>query len=212
MSESANQVRTQRQRWASPGSGHDSLIAVLRVVLPSAVGVVAAMMVFLPLTAGGDVSFVLDRNKVQVTKERLKVQSATYRGQDDKGQPFLLTAESALQRNIANPLIDMKILSGQIRLSDGPATIAAPAGQFDPRTQQVQVPGPITFNGPRGYTLKTNGATVDLKKQTMTGQGGVSGTLPQGTFTADRLSADLNGRVVKLDGRARLRFQPGRAK
>ena len=63
MSEIATQMRSERQRWAAPGSGHDSLIATLRVILPSAVGVVAAMMVFLPLTAGGDVSFVLDRNK-----------------------------------------------------------------------------------------------------------------------------------------------------
>lgn len=212
MSEIADRTRTQRQRWASPGSGHDSLIAVLRVILPSAVGVVAAMMVFLPLTGGGDVSFVLDRNKVQVSNERLKVQSATYRGQDDRGQPFLVTAESALQKNQANPLIDMKKLAARILLSDGPATIVAEGGQFDPRSSQVQVPGPIDFVGPRGYTLKTNGATVDLKKQTMNGQGGVSGTLPQGTFTADRLTADLEGRVVKLDGRARLRFQPGRAK
>ena len=65
---------------------------MLRVVLPSAVGVVAALMVFLPLTSGGDVSFVLDKNKVEVSKERLKVEAASYRGQDDKGQPFVLTA------------------------------------------------------------------------------------------------------------------------
>ncbi len=212
MSEIADRTRTQRQRWASPGSGHDSLIAILRVVLPSAVGVVAAMMVFLPLTGGGDVSFVLDRNKVQATKERLKVQSATYRGQDDKGQPFLLSAESALQKSVAQPLIDMKNLSGKLQLTDGQATITAPSGVFDPRSQQVQVPGPIAFDGPRNYTLRTNGATVDLKKQTMQGQGGVSGTLPQGTFTADRMNADLENRVVKLDGRAHLRFRPGSAK
>ena len=205
-------MRSERQRWAAPGSAHDGLIALLRVILPSAVGVVAAMMVFLPLTAGGDVSFVLDRNKVEISKERLQVQSASYRGQDDKGQPFSLTAESAMQKSAAEPIINMQKLSGQLTLTDGPATIVAPTGQFDPRTQMVQVPGPINFNGPKGYTLQTNGATVDLKKRTMQGQGGVSGTLPQGNFTADRLSADLENRVVKLDGRARLRFSPGRAR
>lgn len=205
-------MRSERQRWAAPGSGHDGLIAILRVVLPSAVGVVAAMMVFLPLTSGGDVSFVLDRNKVEISKERLRVQSATYRGQDDKGQPFLLSAESALQKSAAEPIINMLKLSGEITTTDGPATIAAPTGRFDPRTQMVETTDPIVFNGPKGYSLATNGATVDMKKRTMEGQGGVSGTLPQGNFTADRLSADLEGRVVKLDGRARLRFSPGRAK
>ncbi len=205
-------MRSERQRWAAPGSGHDSLIATLRVILPSAVGVVAAMMVFLPLTAGGDVSFVLDRNKVEISKERLRVQTATYRGADDKGQPFVLTAGSALQKSTADPIVEMQNLSARITLSDGPATIAAPTGRFDPRTQQVEVPGQINFNGPRGYTLQTTGATLDLKKRLMQGQGNVSGTLPQGNFTADRLSADLENRVVKLDGRARLRFAPGRAR
>ena len=46
----------------------------------------------------------------------------------------------------------------------------------------------------------------------MKGNGGVSGTVPQGTFTADTMSADLDNRVVKLDGRARLRIAPRRAR
>ncbi|MBS0478293.1 MAG: LPS export ABC transporter periplasmic protein LptC, partial [Proteobacteria bacterium] len=110
MSDIAARIRSERQHWAAPGSAHDHLVAVLRVVLPSAVGVVAALMVFLPLTSGGDVSFVLDKNKVEVSKERLKVQSATYRGQDNKGQPFVLTAESALQKSAAEPMVDMQKL------------------------------------------------------------------------------------------------------
>lgn len=212
MSELAATMRSARQQWAAPGSAHDSLVAVLRVVLPSTVGVVAALMVFLPLTGGGDVSFVLDKNKVEVSKERLRVQSATYRGQDDKGQPFILSAESALQKSLADPLIEMQKLSAQMELTDGPATLDAPSGKFNPNTQQVDVSGPINFAGPKGYTLRSDTATLDLKKKTMTGNGGVTGTLPQGTFSGDRMSADLDNRIVRLDGRARLRITPRRAR
>ena len=212
MSEMAAQVRSQRQQWAAPGSAHDSLVAVLRVVLPSGVGVVAALMVFMPLTSSGDVSFVLDKNKVEISKERLRVQAATYRGQDDKGQPFALSAESALQKNIADPVIEMQKLSGRLQLTDGPATIQAPSGKFNPTTQRVDVAGPITFAGPKGYTLLADTATIDMKKKTMVGNGGVSGTLSQGNFSADTMSADLDRRVVRLDGRARLRVTPRRAR
>lgn len=205
-------MRSDRQHWAAPGSAHDHLIAVLRIVLPAAVGVVAALMVFLPLTTGGNVSFVLDKNKVEVSKERLKVQSATYRGQDDKGQPFELTAESAIQKSNAQPLIGMQKLMAQLKMPDGLATLAAPSGQFNPATQQLDVTGPITFSGPNNYTLESNGAIVDLKTKTMNGSGGVSGTVPQGTFSADSMSADLDNRVVKLDGRVRLRIAPRRAR
>lgn len=203
-------MRSERQRWAAPGSGHDSLIAILRVVLPSAVGVVAAMMVFLPLTAGGDVSFVLDRNKVEVTKERLRVQSATYRGQDNKGQPFTLTAGSAVQKSAAEPIVDIDRMMADIQLADGPGKLTAPSGRFNLNSQQVEVNGPIAFDGPKGYTLQTQGATVDLKQKTMQGTGGVTGTLPQGNFKADSMNADLDNRIVRLNGRASMTFSRGR--
>lgn len=212
MSDIAATMRSERRHWAAPGSGHDHLVAVLRIVLPAAVGVVAALMVFLPLTSGGDVSFVLDKNKVEVSKERLKVQSASYRGQDNKGQPFVLTAQNALQKSAAQPDVDMQQLMAELQMPDGLAKLNAPSGKFNPITQQMDVTGPITFAGPNNYTLNSNGATVDLKAKTMNGKGGVSGTVPQGTFTADSMSADLDGRVVKLDGRARLRIAPRSAK
>ena len=205
-------MRSERQHWAAPGSAHDHLVAVLRIVLPSAVGVVAALMVFLPLTSGGDVSFVLDKNKVEVSKERLKVQSASYRGQDNKGQPFVLTAESALQKSATESLVDMQKLMAELQTPDGLAKLVAPSGKFNPVSQQMDVNGPITFAGPNNYTLNSNGATVDLKTKKMQGKNGVSGTVPQGTFTADNMSADLDGRVVTLDGRARLRIAPRQAR
>ena len=212
MSDIAVKMRSERQLWAAPGSAHDHLVAVLRIVLPAAVGVVAAMMVFLPLTSGGDVSFVLDKNKVEVSKERLKVQTASYRGQDNKGQPFVLTAQSALQKSAAEPIVDMQKLAAEMQLPDGPAKLVAPSGRFNPMTQQVDVAGPITFDGPNGYSLRSNAATVDLKNKTMDGKSGVSGTVPQGTFTADTMSADLDNRSVSLDGRVRLRIAPRRAR
>jgi lipopolysaccharide export system protein LptC len=211
MSDVALQMRSERQRWAAPGSAHDTLIAILRVVLPSAVGVVAALMVFLPLTAGGDVSFVLDRNKVEITKERLRVQSATYRGEDDKGQPFTLTAQSAVQRDATQPIVEIDRMNADILLSDGPGKLQAPKGNYNLNSQQVDVSGPIIFTGPKGYSLQSKAATVDLRTRTMQGTGGVSGTLPQGNFNADTMNADLENRVVRLNGRATMHFS-GKAK
>jgi lipopolysaccharide export system protein LptC len=212
MSEIAVEVRSERKRWAAPGSAHDRLVAILRIVLPAAVGVVAAMMVFLPLTSGGDVSFVLDKNKVEVAKERLRVQTASYRGQDDKGQPFVLDAGSAIQKSTAEPLVHLNDLAARIQLTDGPATIAAPTGQYDMEKQEVAVDGPLTVHGPDGYQLKSDKATLNLKTRTVTGHGGINGVSRQGTFSADTMIADLENRVVKLNGRVHLRLAPGRAR
>jgi lipopolysaccharide export system protein LptC len=47
--------------------------------------VVVAVMVVWPLFPHNSVSFLLDRNKVQVTENRLMVQNAAYRGKDQRG-------------------------------------------------------------------------------------------------------------------------------
>ncbi|WP_375397745.1 LPS export ABC transporter periplasmic protein LptC [uncultured Sphingomonas sp.] len=212
MSDVARRVRSRRQLWAAPGGSHDRMVVLARIALPSMVGAIAATMVLLPLTGGGDVSFVLDKNKVEVAKERLRLQAATYRGEDGRGRPFELQAGSAVQKSSADPVVEIDRLAARINLADGPASFAAPRGRYDMNKQSLNVPGAVTFNGPGGYLLETSDATVDLKSRQMQSGGAVSGTVPQGTFTADQMTADLENRIVRLDGRARLRIVPRRAK
>ena len=105
MSDIARRMRSERQVWALPGGSHDRLITLLKIALPIAIGVLAAFLVMAPLAATGDVSFVLDKHKVEVAKERLRIQAAQYRGEDGKGQPFTLDAHSAVQHSSAEPLV-----------------------------------------------------------------------------------------------------------
>lgn len=208
MSEATRRMRSARQAWAAPGSTHDRVVGVARVALPVAIGVLAAFLVMAPLTAGGDVSFVLDKNKVEVAKERMRSQSARYRGQDAKGQPFQLNAGSAIQRSSAEPVVQLQDLSAGIRLSDGPARLVAPRGRYDMDTEQLKVDGAIAFRAAGGYRIDTSDATVDLKQRQLRSDQDVTGTVPQGDFRADRLRADLESRTVTLEGNARLRIVP----
>ena len=206
MSEASRRAgeRSARQRWAAPGSRHDRVVAVARVVLPTAIGVLSAFLVMAPLTASGDVSFVLDKNKVEVARERLKIQRAQYRGQDDKGQAFELTAGSAIQRSSSEPIVQLRPL-GQLQAG-------LQRGHYNMDSQKVAIDGPIAFTGAGGYKMDTSDATIDLTTRTMRSAGPVTGTVPQGRFSADRLSADLDSRTVTLNGNARLRIVPRGAK
>ncbi|WP_374943685.1 LPS export ABC transporter periplasmic protein LptC [Sphingomonas sp.] len=212
MSEQGHRVRTARQMWAAPGSRHDRLMTFARLALPGAIGVLAAFLVTAPLTAGGDVSFVLDKNKVEIAHERLKIQAARYSGQDSKGQPFRLTAASAVQRSSAEPIVQLTELAAAIQLPDGPATLDANTGRYDMDSEQVTLDGALHFRGAGGYDLQTRDATVDLKQRTLASGGAVTGVVPQGTFSADRMHADLAERTVTLDGNARLRIVPRRTR
>src|SRR3546814_5611590 len=81
MSIQADQQRDVRRHWARPGGSHDRLVGLLKNWLPVSVGVLAALLATAPFTGGDKVSFVLDKNKVEVAKERMRVTEALYRGE-----------------------------------------------------------------------------------------------------------------------------------
>lgn len=204
--------RTPRQIWALPRGRHDRLVSIARVLFPSLIGVLAAGLVMAPLLAGREVSFVLAKDTVAIAKERLRVTAALYRGEDSKGQPFALRAGSAVQISSKDPVVRLKDLRGEIRLSDGPAMIAANAGRYDMDREVIAVDGPIRFNAANGYELLTRDVVVSMKTRKVASGGAVSGRMPLGSFSGGRITADLGARSVVLDGRARLHIVQGAAR
>ena len=200
-------VRTRRQKFAAPNSKHDRNIKWLRFVLPVGVGVLGSMLALAPFTMTGELSFVLDKNSVEVAKERMRVTEALYRGEDSEGRPFSLKAGSAVQKSSSEPVVDLSDLSARILLNEGPAQIRARGGQYDMDQEKVRVPGPVQVEAANGYRLSTNDVTVDLKQRTLRSVGTVEGRTNIGTFSADRLEADLADRTVSLNGNARLRIE-----
>jgi lipopolysaccharide export system protein LptC len=203
-------MRSLRQRFAAPGGSHDRLVRFLAAALPMAVGVLAALLVITPLSPRGEVSFLLDRNKVEVVDDRLRAEQALYRGVDDKGRPFSLTAGEAVQRSSAEGIVRMRDLAARLLLPEGPAQLVAPFGRYDLSNDLVTIPDTVRFTAADGYAMRLQDVVVDLPQRMVVGAGGVAGTVPAGSFSADRLEVDLDARTVSLIGNARLRMEPGK--
>lgn len=210
MTVQADIVRSRRRAFATPGGFHDRLIGFLGRALPAAIGMIVAVMLLAPLFQVGEVSFLLDRNRVAITDERIAVSQATYRGEDRAGRRFTVSAGSAVQASAAIPVVRMENLLATIALDDGPARLAAPLGDYDYDTEHVAVRGPVSFVAADGYRMTTRNVDIDLRDKRVTGSGGVAGAVPTGVFSADRIIADLEQRTVTLDGNARLRMTPGK--
>jgi lipopolysaccharide export system protein LptC len=210
MTVEADLMQDRRRRFAAPGGSHDRLIAVLSKALPAAIGVVVAIMVLSPLSPRGEIGFLLDRNEVAITGERIAVDSAMYRGKDSQGRAFKVLAGSAAQVSADTPVVELDDLQALLDMADGPARIAAPNGSYNYRTEQVAVDGPVVFSAADGYRMETQDVRIDLDSQVAVGSGGVTGSVPTGTFSADRIYADLRERNVRLEGNARLRMVPGK--
>jgi len=212
VSELAEQQRQERRMWAAAGSSHDRLIATLRILLPMAVGVLAAFLALAPLTVGRDISFVLSKDRVDVARERMRVTHATYRGENSKGEAFTLEAASAVQATSRDPIVHLSQLDATIQLQSGPAMIRADQGRYDMDNQNIAIDGPVRFDSNDGYHITTRDVFVDMDERMAHSRAPVDGTMPLGHFSADRMSADLERHIVRLDGRARLHIVQGRAR
>lgn len=212
MSQQADQIRDRRRAFAAPGSQLDRAVRVLAVALPAVMGAVLATMLIAPLSPRGEVSFILDRNKVDIANDRLRVDNAMYRGEDKRGRPFSLSAGEAVQASALVPEVRLQDLTARMLLSEGPAVLNAPSGRYDIEAQKVSVDGELRFAAADGYRMTARGVAIDLPGRSLQGTGGITGTVPAGTFRADGMSADLDARTVTLEGDARLRMVPGQMK
>jgi lipopolysaccharide export system protein LptC len=209
MSDRADGRRAAKRGWAAPGGAHDWLMRLLKIVLPAGVGLLLAYLLLSPLSKEKEISFLLDKNKVDVARERMKMQSAEYRGLDDQGRPFTIRAAQAVQAKSSVPIVDIGGMAARIQLKDGPATIAADRARYNIETQKADVIGPILFTAANGYRLETRDVALDLNKHTAVSGGGVQGRMRLGRFTAGGMNVDLPQRRVVLTGRPRLHIEQG---
>lgn len=209
MSDAAIRERSEKQRWAMPGSSHDRVVRIAKVALPSAVGVLAAFLALAPFDREGDASFILDKNQVDNAPERMRVEQARYTGEDDRGQKFAIVARTAVQRSSDEPIVDIHGVSARLAAEDGLVTILANQAHYNLDEQWLRIQGPVRVAGLDGYRLATSDVNVDLKRRRLSSDGAVEGRIPLGAFSAGRLVADLGERTVVLDQGARLKIVQG---
>jgi lipopolysaccharide export system protein LptC len=207
MSVQASAQRGAQRHWATPGGSHDRMIVRLKRVLPVLTLVLLAALAIAPFTHQNEVSFVLDKKKVDMSAERLKVVEALYRGADSKGRPFSLRAGSAVQKSSRDPIVQLSDLEARLQMETGGALVTAQRGAYDLGTETVSVNGPIRFERSDGYRMVTQDVDISLANRSLRSRGAVEGRIPTGTFRANHLSADLEQRTVTLDGDARLRIE-----
>lgn len=210
MSREATVSRDRLRRWAASGGPHERRVRWLQILLPALVGALAAVLLFAPFNQRGELSFLLAKDAIDIAPQRLLVDTAVYRGRDNQGRAFTLSAASAIQRSAADPAVRLETLSARIMLNDGPAVLSAPRAIYNPDTETVVAPGALNVATADGFSLTSGTLTVDLGRRRLQSSGArVNGRLPIGQFSADRMQADLETRVIRLDGNARMRINQG---
>lgn len=194
-----------------PGGARDRFISVARVAFPAAATVLFITLVALPLSMTHEFSFLLSKDNAARSGERLSIQEASYRGQTNAGEPFSVTAGSAVQKSSTVPVVMLEGLAAAIERADGTAAVTAPGGEFLLDENRILVDGPVVGRSDAGYTVDGGTVYVDLNTASVDSSEPVSGNLPMGSFRANSFRGSLDGSSIILDGGAHLRMIPNRS-
>lgn len=200
MSEAAIQKRVRKQGWAAPGGNHDRVVQTMKIALPATIGLLTAYLAMAPLAKGPEISFILDKSKVELTRERLRLDRASYRGQDDKGRGFVLGAQNALQESADAPVVTIDDIRAEIVLDTGPAVLTAPKARYNFEDQTILMQAPVRFSDAQGYRLDAGLSLLNLQTQILVTNRPATLAAPDGRRVEARTArVDLNTRRITSD-------------
>lgn len=129
-------------------------------------------------------------------------------GADDEGDPYVVTADVAIQDHLNARRASLKNIEGDVTLKGGKwINATAPTGFLDathPSDQTLSLTGPVAVYSDDGYEIHTVAADVAMGSGLITGNRTVMGQGPLGTFRADRFKVDRENKLVYLYGNVRM--------
>lgn len=126
-------------------------------------------------------------------------------GTDAKGNPFVITADMAVQDSKNVKKASLKNLEADLVMEKNSWINArAKTGMVDMAVGRLELSGGIDLFTDTGYELHSQSASMNLKQSEVHGHQPVTGQGPDGTFRADKFHADRNTNLLTLTGNVRM--------
>src|SRR3954465_1948459 len=126
-------------------------------------------------------------------------------GADAKGNPYVITADMAVQDAHNAKKASLKNLEADLALdSKNWLNARAKSGTVDMNTGQLELRGGIDVFTATGYELHSASASANLKQNVIHGHEPVTGQGPQGSLRADEFHADRATNLLTLSGHVQM--------
>jgi lipopolysaccharide export system protein LptC len=184
---------------------YTQFVGVMKRALPTAAfAVIAAVLAFF-FVARQPAKVAMTYEKLGTIENDLTMTKPRLSGADAKGNPFVITADTATQ-DAKNPKrARLKKVDADFTLdNNGWLNANAATGMVDMKAGFLQLAGGIDVYSDSGYALHSQAASVDLNKWTVQGNSEVTGQGPMGTLRADRFHYDREEHQLVLDGHVQM--------
>jgi lipopolysaccharide export system protein LptC len=128
-------------------------------------------------------------------------------GADTKGNPFVITADRAIQQGRNSRRAKLENVEADMTLDNGQwLNATARDGMFDGNSEMLALNGGIAVYSDTGYELHTQTAQVDLKKGLISGRQTVTGQGPEGNMRADSFRVNKITQQIYLSGHVHMTY------
>lgn len=130
----------------------------------------------------------------------------SFQGVDENNQPYLVTADSALQHDERTIILD-KVQADIMTENQTWLSVKATKGTIDTVGKTMNLTGKVTLMQQDGYEFQTNAVDVDMNKHTAQGTRGIVGFGPAGDIRADRFSWSHDEKIMRFEGNVQMRLK-----
>ncbi|MDB5734379.1 MAG: hypothetical protein JWP16_179 [Alphaproteobacteria bacterium] len=126
-------------------------------------------------------------------------------GSDTKGNPFVISADMAVQDAHNPKKASLKNMEADLSLGPkGWLNARGKSGMVDMAAGKLEVTDGIDVFTDTGYELHSRSASMNLKQSVIHGHETVTGQGPDGTLRADSFHADRLANILTLDGHVQM--------
>ena|ERR1700761_3735889 len=184
---------------------YTQFVGVMKRALPAAAfAIIAAVLAFF-FVARQPSKISMAYEKLGAIENDLAMSKPRLMGTDGNGNPFVITAEAAIQ-DAKNPKrARLRKVEADLTLDkNGWINANAATGVVDMKAGSLELNGGIDVYSDSGYTLHSKAASLDLNKWIVHGHNEVTGQGPMGTMRADQFHYDRGSHQLALDGHVRM--------
>jgi lipopolysaccharide export system protein LptC len=191
---------------------YSQFVGVMKRVLPLAAAIVVMTVVAYTLIPRPvDRGMKIEMKGVITIDNDLAMIKPRLTGADNKGNPFVITADAAIQDGRNARRARLRKVQADMNL-DSQRWLSAMAenGFVDADTGKLSLGGGIAVYSDSGYELHTASMHVDLNAGKLAGDHAVTGQGPMGTFRADHFTVDRRRQQIHLYGNVQTTISAGK--
>ncbi len=194
--------------WPVHASPYDRWVRMMRVLATVTALVTGALVFLLPLLHKQPLTIHVAREKLERHRGAIVVMAPRYRGVDDRGRPFLISAARALQATVDAPDVVLEDLNLSLVMADGrTVSLRAPHARYFPEQDHVVLTR-LEGRSSDGYVFRSADGTLAIKERRLSLAGPVTGAGPLGRFTARGAVYNAESRRLVLQGPVMLTITP----